>query len=132
MMQEPPKGRRYSKEALYTWQREGRYSESRASDSCGGPVGPDGCSPVDEGANARGTISPVAGSTITGTASGTAATSVSSNHPRPTNRNTARRQALVSAFIRALALASPLRDSIGTAPVASTERYSVEAVAWTR
>ena len=30
MMQEPPKGRRYSKEALDTWQREGRYSESRA------------------------------------------------------------------------------------------------------
>ena len=30
MMQEPPKGKRYSKEALDTWQREGRYSESRA------------------------------------------------------------------------------------------------------
>ncbi len=30
MMQEPPKGRRYSKKAVDTWQREGRYSESRA------------------------------------------------------------------------------------------------------
>ena len=30
MLREPPKGRRYSKEALDTWQREGRYSESRA------------------------------------------------------------------------------------------------------
>ena len=30
MLREPPKGRRYSKEAADTWQREGRYSESRA------------------------------------------------------------------------------------------------------
>ena len=30
MLREPPKGRRYSKEAVDTWQREGRYSESRA------------------------------------------------------------------------------------------------------
>ena len=30
MLREPPKGRRYSKETVDTWQREGRYSESRA------------------------------------------------------------------------------------------------------
>ena len=30
MLREPPKGRRYSKEAVDTWHREGRYSESRA------------------------------------------------------------------------------------------------------
>ena len=30
MLREPPKGRRYSKEAVDTWQQEGRYSESRA------------------------------------------------------------------------------------------------------
>ena len=30
MLREPPKGRRYSKEAVDTWQREGRYSGSRA------------------------------------------------------------------------------------------------------
>ena len=29
-LRDPPKGRRYSKEAVDTWQREGRYSESRA------------------------------------------------------------------------------------------------------
>ena len=32
MMQEPPKGRRYSKKALDTWEREGRYSESRVTE----------------------------------------------------------------------------------------------------
>ena len=35
MMQEPPKGRRYSKKALDTWQQEGRYSESRAKGTSG-------------------------------------------------------------------------------------------------
>ncbi len=30
MLREPPKGRRYSKKAVDTWEREGRYSESRA------------------------------------------------------------------------------------------------------
>ena len=30
MLREPPKGKRYSKKAVDTWQREGRYSESRA------------------------------------------------------------------------------------------------------
>ena len=29
MLREPPKGRRYSKKAVDTWQREGRYNESR-------------------------------------------------------------------------------------------------------
>ena len=29
MLREPPKGRRYSKKAVDTWQIEGRYSESR-------------------------------------------------------------------------------------------------------
>ncbi len=33
MLREPPKGRRYSKEAVDTWQREGRYSESRVKGS---------------------------------------------------------------------------------------------------
>ena len=32
-LRDPPKGRRYSKEAVDTWQREGRYSESRAKGS---------------------------------------------------------------------------------------------------
>ena len=36
MLREPPKGRRYSKEAVDTWQREGRYSESRAKADRGG------------------------------------------------------------------------------------------------
>ncbi len=35
LLQEPPKGKRYSKEALDTWQREGRYSESRAKGTSG-------------------------------------------------------------------------------------------------
>ena len=38
MMQESPKGRRYSKEALDTWQRKGRYSESRAKGTSGNGV----------------------------------------------------------------------------------------------
>ena len=29
MLREPPKGRRYSREAVDAWQQEGRYSESR-------------------------------------------------------------------------------------------------------
>ena len=32
MLREPPKVRRYSKEAVDTWQREGRYSESRVTE----------------------------------------------------------------------------------------------------
>ena len=32
MLREPPKGKRYSKEAVDKWEREGRYSESRAKD----------------------------------------------------------------------------------------------------
>ena len=35
MLREPPKGRRYSKEAVDTWQREGRYSESRVKGASG-------------------------------------------------------------------------------------------------
>ena len=35
MLREPPKGRRYSKEAVDTWEREGRYSESRAKGTSG-------------------------------------------------------------------------------------------------
>ena len=35
MLRDPPKGRRYSKEAVDTWQREGRYRESRARGDSG-------------------------------------------------------------------------------------------------
>ena len=40
MLREPPKGRRYSKEAVDTWQREGRYSESRAKGNLDHSPGP--------------------------------------------------------------------------------------------
>ena len=33
LLRDPPKGRRYSKEAVETWQREGRYSESRVKEA---------------------------------------------------------------------------------------------------
>ena len=35
MLREPPKGRRYSKEALDAWQQKGRYSESRVKGTGG-------------------------------------------------------------------------------------------------
>ena len=34
-LRDPPKGRRYSKKALDTWQQKGRYSESRAKGTSG-------------------------------------------------------------------------------------------------
>ena len=34
-LRDPPKGRRYSREAMETWQQEGRYRESRAKGTGG-------------------------------------------------------------------------------------------------